>query len=85
MYNFLIAVIIFIGVISLVGTIIAGIQVNKTTKKIKEQKEQNKNTEALLKANYYKSNRSNVGILTIIYVIMFIGFILFIPIYLIVT
>jgi len=72
MITFLVIVIILIGVASLVGTLYAGKQVNDTIKTLDEASPDEQ--EALLKANYYKSPKSNVGLMVIIYVLLIAAF-----------
>ncbi|MGV3488847.1 MAG: hypothetical protein ACO1OC_09715 [Tuberibacillus sp.] len=70
MMMFLVTVIILIGIASLIGTIYAGKQVNNTIKNVENAKPEEQ--EQLLKANYYKSYKSNIGLMTGIYVALIV-------------
>ncbi|MGV3487852.1 MAG: hypothetical protein ACO1OC_04615 [Tuberibacillus sp.] len=72
MITFLVVVIVLIGAASLVGTLYAGKQVNKTIKTLDEASPDEQ--EALLKANYYKSAKTNVSLMVIIYVLLILAF-----------
>jgi hypothetical protein len=82
MTYFIVAIVLFIGVISLVGTLIAGRQVDHTIQTLNEASPERE--EDLLKAHHFKSHQSNFGVLTLIYVVMFIVVILAAVIYFIV-
>jgi len=68
--TFLVIVIIVIGLASLIGTLYAGKQVNNTIKKVEQATPEEE--EELLKANYYKNYKSNISLMTWIYVLLFI-------------
>ena len=71
---------IFIGIVALVGTIFAGIQINKSMEKLEGADEAKQ--EEILKANHFKNHRTNLKVLTWIYGIVFLLAIIIYVVYL---
>ncbi|GGE43953.1 hypothetical protein GCM10011391_23460 [Pullulanibacillus camelliae] len=71
---------VIIGVISLIGTIFAGIQINKSMGKLDQVGEEGQ--EELLKKDHFKTHSSNLRVLTWIYVVVFLLAIVFFLLYL---
>ncbi|GGH87284.1 putative membrane protein [Pullulanibacillus pueri] len=67
---------VIIGVLALIGTIFAGIQVNKSMQKLEEASQEEE--KELLNSNHFKSHKTNFKVLTLIYVFTFLIAIIFI-------
>jgi hypothetical protein len=81
MFTLFVIVIVLIGVVAIVGTLVAGKQVEKTIETLDHlpQEEQ----ESYLKSHHFSDPKKNLGVLTWIYVITFVVAILTAAIYMI--
>ncbi|MCF6136654.1 hypothetical protein [Pseudalkalibacillus berkeleyi] len=81
MYLYLTIIVVVVGIISLVGTLLIGKKVDKTTEEYK--KEANRTEAQLKRSNEYETQslKLNVKVLTLIYVFTFLFSIIALAVY----